>query len=284
VSGSAWFVQFPHPGAEHGPDEGPNLKLWREASLPHKRKFMLSAGSWTDAPDGRPRSGDVVFWGEWEASSHVSDLSPESPDDPRWLHRPFLGRPAIPKDEVPQNTDPSVFGHRFLYTFCKQGKIRRLRQLGTGSLILYGSKRGGRFVLDTVFVVADCRDHNSGSDREALTTATNPTFRATTLDPMYGWNPGPDCWHRLYFGATVERPVDGMFSFFPCRPADGQPRPFARPPVDLDGYTLRTLAMGARTKLADAEELRRLWNDVVGQVCGQGLALGVRAALPPKEA
>jgi hypothetical protein len=151
-------VQFIHPGGEHGPDEAGG-KRWNRGL--HKRKFLQVPGEYLTARDGRAYADDLVFWGEREPESDVSAIIAPVAAGPKFLHRPYYVRPrAYPGDL--QNTDPFVFGDHFLYTLCRQtkpvgGHARPtfLRDLAAGSLILFGSLKGGGFVLDTAFVVAD---------------------------------------------------------------------------------------------------------------------------------
>lgn len=274
------FVQLPHPGGEHGPDpDNPSLKRWEHGDHEHRRKFMRAAGSWRDDLESAPRVGEIVFWGEWEAGSAVSIVADRCAAGPTWEHNPFFEGPRdAPRGVIAQNTDPFVFGERFLYTFCRQPRNRRLRQLAPGSLILFGSKKNSSFVLDTAFVVADHVDHNRDTYAKLAGPRTNEVFRATTLEPMYAWDKTRG--GRLYFAATVNEPIGGMFSFVPCLPAqDG--RTFARPVVELPELVKPTGAMQARTTRVGAlEELTEIWNRVVDQVLEAGLALGTRVELP----
>lgn len=274
------FVQFPHPGGEHGPDaDGGALKRWERDTNDHARKFMVAPGAWRDDPDGPTHQGEVVFWGEWEAESTVGTIVSRVAGEPRWLHRPFFeGVQAAPTDAVRQNTDPFVFGDRFLYTYCRQPGNRKLRKLADGSLILFGSKKNQRFVLDTVFVVAESLDHTRETYVDVAASRTSEVFLLTTLDPMYEQGT-KGC--RLYFGATADGPINGMFSFVPCVPAREE-RTFARPAIDLPEPLVnpnRTQQAGT-INVVDPDELSELWHRVVAQVSEQGCALGVSVALP----
>jgi hypothetical protein len=84
-----------------------------------------------------------------------------------------------------QNTDPFVFGDRFLYTCCKQrlrsGRPTQLRYLPHGSLVLFGSHISGGFGLDTVFVVDDGADHVTPS---GVSDHVPNEYVHTTLRPM----------------------------------------------------------------------------------------------------
>src|SRR4051794_3968086 len=99
------FVQFPHPGREHGPGPNDGLKPWARGQDEHRRKFMYAPGMWCDEPGGDGQVGEVVFWGEWEADSTVSPVEAPVGGGPRWVHRPFFEGPQnAPADVVAQNT------------------------------------------------------------------------------------------------------------------------------------------------------------------------------------
>lgn len=194
------FVQFTHPGHEHGPDRGTkNSKKWNTGG--HRRKFLAAPGEYV-LENGNLQTSNLLFWGEWEAPSHVEPL-PGQKDifQPKWLHRPCLPVPSPPAVAVdassackpakqptsncggcggssslrPQNTDPFVFGPCFKYFVCKQFQKQSngealiahptwLSGLEKGSVILFGSTHGnGRaafFQLDTVFVVGRSIPYN----------------------------------------------------------------------------------------------------------------------------
>ena len=70
-----------------------------------------------------------------------------------------------------------------------------------------------------------------------------PQHLRATLDPWHGW--GTDATYRLYIGATPDDPVEGMFSYVPCRPADADRSGFARPAITLPGLINPNLRMQA---------------------------------------
>src|SRR4051794_27236644 len=109
------FVQFIHPGGEHGWDE-PGLKHWNQAAA-HRRKFLTSRGRRVDA-NGQLREGEVVFWGEWEPNSTATVIEQPIPEGPHFIHTPFL--PSRAPEGWRQNTDPFVFGEPFHYYGCLQ--------------------------------------------------------------------------------------------------------------------------------------------------------------------
>ena len=282
-------MQFPHPGREQGPDaDDPTRKRWETHKSTHARKFMASPGTWRDSLDAPTQEGEIVFWGEWEADSTVESVEPRVPGGPQWLHRPFFeGLDTAPTGAIRQNTDPFVFGERFLYTYCRQPSNRNLQALADGSLILFGSMAGPskqrRFVLDTVLVVAESVAHTRETYAADVAPRTNDVFRLTTLDPMYQNEPGKKelSGARLYLGATADNPANGIFSFVPCLPAKAG-RSFARPAIKLPRSFINPnrAQQAATISVGDPAELRQLWREVVGQVIASGCALGLTVALP----
>jgi hypothetical protein len=243
---------------------------------------MKARGGYVTA-DGR-RDGEVVFWGEWEPESRVLHRYDAHGGMPHFLYEPFFVPPAT--TEWRQNTDPFVFGDCFLYTGCMQHTKRgatQVRHLSRGSIVLFGSHRGeSGFVLDTAFVVDRHIDHDRSDHEVVLGTDVSDTYRTVTIEPWYRGGVPQAQSHRLYFGATVERPVGRMYSFFPCQPYDDAQAGFARPTIRLPGVNARLRQGKKITRGLDLAELERLWSEIVGQVRGAGLALGVRAELPAR--
>lgn len=270
---SLMFVQFPHPGSEHRPTSDP--MPWRRGE--HGRKFLRSHGRYLDGE--RLREGPIAFWGEWEPPSHVERLAGEGRGHPTWLHDPFWTRERHRRGLA--NTDPVVFGDRFLYSNCRQGRNAKLRDLAPGSIVVFGSKLDGGFVLDTLLVVA-----GEGIDYERGATsaiACEEWVRAVVFDTLSAPGKGhPTDRFRLYRGLMHRDRPSGPFSFVPCRP-DGPDRSFARPAIELDRRWITPgLAMGARATPASAEELMGLWGLIVGQVQAVGLHLAVSISAPPR--
>jgi hypothetical protein len=276
-------VQFIHPGGEHRPDApGAGIKGWNRGA--HQRKFMRTAGTSCDA-QGAAHHGEILLWGEWEPPSKVEEIRASGPSYPQYLHRAFLE----PRAEFAghQNTDPFVFGDEFLYTGCQQwrgkphGNPVQLRYLLPGSLILFGSCAGDRFLLDTVFVVRDFIDHDRGDYQDVLRSAVPDAYWTVTLGPWYSGPPDGRSF-RLYRGASPANAVNGMFSFFPCRPADGASSSgFPRPDLsELSCVNPRLRQGWHATKLVNVAEAANVWHSVRQAVLAQGCELGVRAAIP----
>ena len=78
-------------------------------------------------------------------------------------------------------------------------------------------------MVDTVFVVADYVDWDLSNYRAQLKDVVPPEYFHATLEPiayeMKVRDLSPSQTFRLYLGATADQPFDGMFSFFPCLPA-----------------------------------------------------------------
>src|SRR5918996_591574 len=198
------FVQFIHPGGEHAPDRG-NLRTWNLGM--HRRKFMLAKGDYLY--EGNLRHGRIAFWGEWEPPSRVIEAYPAQDHLPRFLHEPLLTQPHLGDFPIPRDTDPFVFGDRFHYADCQQRTNKgrsetQLRRLLPGSVILFGScLDSARFVIDTVFVVAQFVEHSSVEPARQV----DETYRTMSLDCLYA-----DSKHRsfrLYSGATPDNTIGG---------------------------------------------------------------------------
>jgi hypothetical protein len=272
------FVQFIHPGGEHGPDSD-GVKHWNRGA--HKRKFIRHRGRYLDE-GGSARDADLLFWGEWEPDSRVSEVERRVPDGPRYVHEPLL--PSRSPDGWRQNTDPFVFGDQFHYTGCLQHTRRgptQLRDLARGSIVLFGSGyQRSRFVIDTVFVVDRWIDHSLG-DYGDLKDVVSETYWRATIEPWYSGSVHEEQSHRLYFGATREKPVNGMFSFFPCSTPVRDPNGFARPEIRFPGYVTPTLTQGKRlNRGVKSSDTKDGWDEVVHQVHAQGLLLGTYAEVP----
>ena len=226
---TACVVQFPHPGPEHKPPKGAAVFPWNLG--PHRRKFLRAPGSLLGNEDVL-RQADAVFWGEYEAASRVVHRWPPAGDLPTTLHEPLLSTP--PDSAKRQNTDPWVFGDRFLYSNCKQltpsGGASALQHLTGGSVILFGSQIDGRFCLDTVFVVAESLRY---TPTDAAGLPVDDAFRVCTIESLAAYQHHAinlrAAQFTLYLGATYNNPVHGMYSFTPALPADAGGLRFARP-------------------------------------------------------
>jgi len=281
--GDVRFVQFPHPGKEHGVGLS-GVRRWPlgDKFHPHGRTFLQSAAVYRTALDGPDQRGEVAFWGEWEGEAElITELEPTE-EGPRFLcvPNPQGEPPPVAADGTPpQNTDPFVWGDAIAYIGCRQPGNKKLRGLGRGSLILFGSNLGGRFVLDTVLVVAGWVKHDCETFKETLAGVASDAHMRAGISPFHGW--GKKGTLRYYAGATPANNVSGMYSFVPSRLTAGVKSGFARPEIKLDEYINPNLRQQARSSdPPDVETITGLWRQVVGQVLDQRLALATRLELP----
>ena len=280
MTDSRCFIQFPHPGGEYRPGRGGG-DVWNPRRCDHARKFMQLDGEWIDDAGAR-HSGVLWAWGEWEAPSEMLRelYQPHNSGYPRYLWSPyFIELPG--GYEGLHNTDPFIFGERMLYTNCKQSSFPVLRRLDRGSVIAFGSMKNYRWILDTVFVVAESVEYTAPEARIALADHASDVFLEVTAGPLTD-NEETGLF-RFYRGATPEDPVDGMFSFFPAMIAGGS-RGFERPSIYLPKpYFTETFRRGVKSSCDLAySTLFGIWESLVEQVLNAGLVLGTHAALPER--
>lgn len=272
------LVQFIHPRPE--PKAIENGRMGWNSGDDHERRFVQTRGECRNSRGGR-FEGPLRLWCEWEAQSFVKRINDQPVGGlPECLHRPFYVRSHSCRSL--QNTDPFVFGG-FFYMGCQQNTKRgatQLRYLDRGSVILFGSCIDGSFGLDTVFVVDSWEDHSEAHFRRHQPRL----FRAywdVTFRPWYANEHPRLC--RVYRGATAARPVQGMFSFFPCMPAERSPTGFGRPIIELPNIITQGLRQHYRlTRGLTVASVAEYWRDVRDQVEQQHLWLGVKARIPKR--
>lgn len=281
---TAMFVQFPHPGGEHRPPSG-DVMTWNTG--PHRRKFLAATGDYVDRDGRRYDDGDVAFWCEWEPPSRIEQRWKRDGRLPRALHRPYWTRPV--HGGFRQNTDPWVFGDQMRYTNCKQTGPRpnrnpsAMQELPRGSVICFGSTLDGEFCLDTVFVVAD---HQPWTPATAADLDVDDAFVVCTGESIATADDDADLKLALYRGATIDDPVDGMYSFVPARRIDhGDPR-FARPAICLAGIVNPRSTQSTRGAHVPRpiSEVRDHWEHVRDQVLDRDLGIAVRLDTPHEDA
>lgn len=293
------FVQFIHPGNEHTTVGGTIGWSYEEK---HKRKFVKAQGEYLNSPTINQLTsvGDVTLWCEWEPQSNVvCRMNPAIPTYPKTLFEPYLdltapySRIIKGKSTGRQNTDPCIFGDEFKYFLCRQrttkGTFKSITRLTPGSVILFGSENRflGQFVVDTVFVI---------SDRPPITFTESSFVHMVSphvsLDYMEVSMKSafhrflhvqrltiPTVGYKLFFGATYNNPVNGMFSFSPVKPYDKKDIGFSRPSIVLPPVIVPTLNQGYKLTTGTNDYL--LWSNVVNQVLAAGLQLGVKFQDPP---
>ena len=138
---------------------------------------------------------------------------------------------------------------------------------------------GGRFVLDTVLVVAGWIEHDCDTFQEKLEGVASEAHMSMGLAPFHGWREKGTL--RYYAGATPTKDVSGMYSFVPGRPAANEKSGFARPEIKLDELINPNLRQQARSSdPLDVGTVAGLWREVVKQVLAQKLALATHLELP----
>ena len=160
-------------------------------------------------------------------------------------------------------------------------------------MVLFGSRVDGAYALDTVFVVASCIDHDAVTYRSLLKGRVPDAYWDVTLAPRYAGEdplcgpvsplclPGDGASERLYFGATYDDPVGGMFLFVPCLPAGSASAGFARPTIELPDVISPNLSRKYKLNVQrDPADLVKLWEQAVDQVLCQDLLLGGEVSIP----
>jgi hypothetical protein len=85
---------------------------------------------------------------------------------------------------------------------------------------------------------------------------------------------------RLYEGATPGDAVEGMFSFFPCLPAN-ESQGFPRPAMQLPAFVNPALKQGIKSNGPLTQvRVSGAWRSVARQILAQKLCLGISAQFP----
>jgi hypothetical protein len=170
-----------------------------------------------------------------------------------------------------------------LYSNCRQtvseGRPNSMQRLTRGSVVCFGSTIEGEFCVDTVFVVAGTEPWVPA---EVEDLDVDRAFKACTGGSIVTGKKGADWRLTLYRGATLDDPVEGMFSFVPARRADAGDARFARPPVRLPGMVNPAnwrSTWGSKRPLPIGT-LRDSWEAVRHQVLAANLLLAVWLQTP----
>ena len=289
-NGKRLAIQFLHPGREKteeiiiGNADGKPCQL-------HGRKFVEGCGDYIadELKDKRAHPKQLMFWCEYEQQLEYNKLCgrPHVDGYPRYIQtlRPACYRQSCGEIAGCINTDPYIFGRYMLYSNCRQKRSPLLRNLLPGSVIVFGSRVNGLFCFDTVFVVSRplCtftrRDGREVLGKLKDEGAISENFWQATVEPLLHDDNAEDCEFVLYESATYQNPIDGMYSFFPCKLKDeiGFPRPAATAPcINHKMWTgIRTLVSNE-----DAKGCFNVWESLRRDVLENGLYLGVRAEEP----
>lgn len=295
------IVQFFHPG-EETPEkfitaesfspiskEWTKFKKWKTGS--HSRNFIKSRGEYVDA-SGQKSSGDLVFWGEWEAEALVvkefgKDANPQRLIEPI-KSKLELAENCGDKDSC-QNIDPFVFGDCFRYSCCKQGAFPLLKDLDEDSIVLFGAYKNHKFLLDTVFVVD--KYPIKYCDKGDLKGISNyEDYCNYLLVDLMDIEPSDKCVY--YEGKTFS--ANEMYSFSPAK-VYSEPTGSAFRRIELDEKLLKSFFDGASFsdemkmgvngqggKNFPKETVRQGWERLKDFVLEQGCVLGVKFDIPVK--
>lgn len=280
-------IQFMHPGREI--TIVPHIE---GGGCLHGRKFVHACGSYLTA-DNNKQCGPIMFWCEYEQPLEFKPLK-ERPDNtyPRYIQtlRPAHYIQNVQGEESGcTNTDPYIFGEYMLYSNCRQRHYISLRKLGPGAIIVFGSRIGGSFCFDTVFVVSKvlCKfyiGYNKKSHKiEELqnlkkNNCISENFWQATIEPLLHDDAAADCEYVLYKSATYqEGEHNKMYSFFPCKPLDdkGFPRPKAK-----DKRISHKMFTGIHFIHQGSGLAFDFWKSLQQDVLESGLCLGVSVEEP----
>lgn len=241
-------VLFPHPGKEHKASKN-QIECGNKLIMPwncseHKRKFLLSKGSYVDSNSNLHQNETIAFWGEWEQPSEFIELN--NTNSPCFIHTPICPENDVTKHlktnnkidsafmqkyrqnnsfyNGKQNTDPYVFGDRFYYSCCKQS-ISMMKNLDPGDVVIFYSTTGKgvlKAYVDTVFVIGGRIEINGQREysyadidnlNELMSKCTIQYFTGAILPIVFG-NKGSlpkytqnTIKNVLYYGATFDNPI-----------------------------------------------------------------------------
>jgi hypothetical protein len=157
-----------------------------------------------------------------------------------------------------------------------------MQRLTPGSVVCFGSSIDHEFCLDTAFVVASAEPWVPTNARtfdlsEAFIVCTADTVAAGLNDAH------PEL--TLYRGATVDEPIDGMFSFAPALKAVPGPPRFSRPPIRIPELINPANWRGTlgSNRPRHPEQVRDAWRALTRQVFESELVLGVSFATPVRQ-
>lgn len=269
----AKIIQFIHPGPEHSYNNRVSERMHKDwNSEEHKRKFCKATGEYIGI-DNRNHKGKFMFWGEWEPPSFVDQTNQNSPL-PKYIHSPYL--PINVNGNIvltgTQNTDPCVFGEYFKYFVCQQiranGKLTQMAYLNQGDLILFGSGKNRKFIIDTVFIV----------DNTIEVSKVEPTYEVISIDRCVNYS-SLGC--KIYKGKAFSE--NDIYSFTPANKSY-----FGRlevPPnakLLLNDYITNTLTQGRKVSEVNEVTIRKVWNELKSLTQNQGLLLAHKIEWPHK--
>lgn len=175
-----------------------------------------------------------------------------------------------------------------VYSNCHQRGNSCLKHLKEESVIVMGSKIGGVFCFDTVFVVGKRLGVYSFATQDVekklmvlkKEEKLSDNFWEATIKPLLKEHIGSE--NRefvLYKAATYDQKTgNGMYSFFPCKIFDkngGFPRPKA-----TSQWISHGMSMNYKRHVMDGKQAKDFWESLRKDVLDSGLYLGVKVEEP----
>lgn len=301
------FTQYTHPGGTHNlsvKERKTGVKQWNYANG-HRQKFVNTFGDCIDENGNITYNQNLLFWNEWEPLStmHPIDRFEGVGVMPPCVHRPILevdenGIAISPKYDgktytshgvkyprIRQNSDPFIYDEKFHYCRCKQRSFTTLKNMDHGSLMLFGStiskERGGPYyVIDTVFVVEQSKPYYAREYKRDLGDYVSDDYAQII---GFEQTEHPEVQFSLYKGANPQNPINGMFSFVPCKRCTGELVGF--PKVRIDSERMNALlnkqiivdnlnCSPKYTLIENPDDCKLIWDEVRKQVHEQGFLLG----------
>jgi hypothetical protein len=269
----AKIIQFIHPGPEHSFDNNVNglmHKNWNSDN--HRRKFCHANGKYINV-DNKNIDDEFMFWSEWEAPSFVNLTNQNSPL-PKYLHLPYL--PSDNNGNIiatgSQNTDPCVFGDYFKYFVCQQirknGKLTQMTNLDKGDLILFGSGKNKRFLIDTVFVVDETIDLIN----------VESEYKVLSIDRYNNYSVS-GC--KIYKGKKFVK--NEIYSFVPAsKNYFGRIEVPRNSTLLLNNYITNNLTQGRKVSDVNQNTIEMVWAELKTLAQNQGLFLAHEVKWPDK--
>ena len=265
-----------------------------------------------------PQKSELLFWGEMEFPTAVHKINNPEIDSkyPHYIHEPIAQKrlqfdadneeqlyklygSAFENDGTVfydasmgyQNTDPYVFGDYFSYSCCKQnrnGKPVKLQRLLPGDVIIYYSTEKNSFMIDTVFVVGEVVGRYKRNYYDEIKPYITEMYNQTVILPaLYGSGLNIDnkAEFTLYHSATYNNPVNGMFSYFPCRlSSEGFAKGFPR--FELcngkltDDIQIKQKQGFGILETKGQNHIKDIWMILTEQITQSGFLLGIQADEP----
>ena len=277
-------VILPHPSVERSPRDGSADCPWPTAEAEHARKFLETSGRWLTSVDGTPSRGSLKIWCEYEAPSTVASIHRETSQHPTWAHRIDVSAlrtvASAGASRRHLNTDPWVRDPGFIWSVCRHFTPKKnlraaVARLRAGDIVLFGSSREGRWLLDTVLVAAGppirCKQAH------AAIPSLGAAYRECVSEPLSVL--------RLPLAivrGTAHGAHHGAFSFVPSLPSAARIS-FAR--IDITAIVTQIRLHGGRPASAgNARALAsgtypggnsQIWSELAQMTLDAGLVLGV---------